>query len=101
MNTIVAEYCNTIGYEVAGFAEEIYEDAHVCIVPNGFYAPFDFTKLIRGRVLNFTRSTNQHDPNTIYLVLELEESGVQTTLDFYGKTPVFFMLPEKVASLSL
>lgn len=100
MDTIVAEYCDALGYTVAGFAEDIYEDAYICIPPL-ITAEFHAKGVTCGRVLSCDRGGDHHDRNIIYFVLELEQTKVQVPIAYGKGYPIFFMLPEKVAALAL
>lgn len=101
MDTAVVNYVHNLGYTVAGFVEEIYEDAHVFIGPMFGFDLDKPEKHFYGRVLSVNSkyySEDEPDHYVVHFVLELPD-GKQAPLAYGKGFPVFFMLPEKVAEL--
>jgi hypothetical protein len=101
MDIEVINYVHNLGYTVAGFAEEIYEDAHIFIGPMFGFDLEKPEKHLYGRVLSVNskyQSYDESDHYVVHFVLELP-NGKQAPLAYGKGFPVFFMLPERVAAL--
>lgn len=94
MDIKIVEVCSELGFTVAGFVEDIYEDAVICIPP---MFEFDLEKCppICGRVLHIMREYPSIDGHFIVrLVLEQDGTGLQIPLTYGKDYHVFFKLPE-------
>lgn len=105
MDVEVAEFCSQLGYDVAGFAEEIYADAYICIPPLFRYQT-ETCGVITGRVLSVNTKNISYDEDNlptdhyvVHFVLEQEQTKIQIPCAYGKGYPVFFMLPEKQKTL--
>lgn len=86
----VAKEAERMGFPIAGFARDIYEDA-VILVPGLF--KFDWTpeKVKIGRVLSVTHHEFEDHPTDFILMLE---DGTQVPKTLGTSYPIHFALPE-------
>lgn len=86
--TWIAQKCTEMGFPVAGFAEDIYEDA-VIIIPPLFRFDWGKRNPVIGRVLDVRRDYDR----VINIVLQIED-GTQVAMTYGNTYPCYFALPE-------
>lgn len=84
-----AKRANRLGFPVAGWVRDLYEDAVVLVAPSTNDLHIEDNELIMGRVLTVLRG-----PNNVYHFVLLNSDGIQVTYK-YGPTWIcYFALPE-------
>jgi len=97
----IARECTRMGFPVAGFLHEIYEDA-VIIIPGTFMFDWKKKKPHLGRVLSVKKKTTHHYDydedesfsNGLVEFVLLTAEGLQVSLSWGEGHTVYFALPE-------
>lgn len=87
---LYSEIATKEGYLVAGYCEELYEDAEVFIFPI-MVASYVGSEIIRGRILKVHRKALLGLDSRIYFVIELPD-GTQTPMDVGFQRQVHFKI---------